>query len=214
MQAAYKQYRQLTASGHSVSVCYFDLVAYQDSYAAMVDFALNHDEESEDQIWVLQHFPVYTQGTACTQGTLSLSDIPVLKSDRGGQITYHGPGQIVMYPLLKLKRYDLGVKALVSKFEQSVIDLLTDYGVHSDRREGAPGVYVKQKKISALGLRIKHGTSYHGLSFNINMDLTPFNNIDPCGHQGLQVTQLSNLIETVDIKLVQDQLIQKFAALI
>ena len=180
----------------------------------MSEFAVNREEDSVDQIWLLQHGPVYTQGTACDQETLSMSNIPVVKSDRGGQITYHGPGQIVMYPLLKLKRYDMGVKSLVFKLEQSVIDVLDDYGVRGERREDAPGVYVKQAKIAALGLRIKRGTSYHGLSFNIDMDLKPFTNIDPCGYQGLEVTQLSTHVADIDLQQTGNKLVNKFIDLL
>ncbi|MCL4130441.1 UNVERIFIED_CONTAM: hypothetical protein GTU68_007488 [Idotea baltica] len=180
----------------------------------MTDFALNREDDSADQIWLLQHPPVYTQGTACRQETLSMSDIPVVKSDRGGQITYHGPGQIVMYPLLKLKRYGIGVKSLVASLEQSVMNVLMEYQLSSQRREDAPGVYIDEAKISALGLRIKRGTSYHGLSFNIDMDLAPFNNIDPCGYKGLQVTQLANHLKEVDFEVIQKDLAEEFAALI
>ena len=213
MQAV-KQYEVETSSGETIEVKLFDLISYSTSFHAMSEFAINREEDSTDQIWLLQHPPVYTQGTACDQETLRMSDIPVVKSDRGGQITYHGPGQIIMYPLLKLKRYDIGVKSLVSSLEQSVINVLEKYQISSERRQDAPGVYINQAKISALGLRIKRGTSYHGLSFNIDMDLTPFNNIDPCGYQGLQVTQLVNHCATVDIDLIQRQLIKEFVDLI
>ena len=211
---AIKQYEIETSSGETIEVKLFDLIPYSTSFDAMSEFALTREENSVDQIWLLQHSPVYTQGTACDQETLSMSDIPVIKSDRGGQITYHGPGQIIMYPLLKLKRYDIGVKSLVSSLEQSVINVLEKYQISSERRQDAPGVYLNQAKISALGLRIKRGTSYHGLSFNIDMDLTPFNNIDPCGYQGLQVTQLVNHCSIVDIDLIQRQLVKEFVDLI
>lgn len=214
MQPPIRQYTLQSATGHSITVRCFGLVPYQDSLVAMSDFALSRDENSNDEIWLLQHPPVYTQGTACTQNTLSISDIPVVKSDRGGQITYHGPGQIVMYPLLRLRRYDLGVKSLVFNLEQAAIELLMSYQVDSERREDAPGVYVDQAKISALGLRIKRGTSYHGLSLNVDMDLRPFSNIDPCGYQGLPVTQLSGLSSKVDMQEVQEQLVTHFTALI
>lgn len=150
--------------------------------------------QRDSEIWLLQHPPVYTQGTSCQQVTLLPSGIPVVKSDRGGQITYHGPGQIVMYPLLNLRDLGLGVKNLVYCLEQAVIDVLARYGVTASRRENAPGVYVQDAKIAALGLRVKQGFSYHGLSFNYAMDLTPFANIDPCGFKGLQVTQFKDLV--------------------
>lgn len=208
------QYQLLTASGNAIQVKLFGLIPYQDSFAAMSKFAISRDDQDNDEIWLLQHPPVYTQGTACHQETLSLSNIPVVKSDRGGQITYHGPGQIVMYPLLKLKQHQIGVKSLVAKLEQSVIDELEGHGIQSQRREDAPGVYVDGAKISALGLRIKRGTSYHGLSFNIDMDLSPFTNIDPCGYQGLQVTQLSALTQDVDFNAVSKDLLLRFVGLL
>lgn len=209
-----KQYELQTASGKPLQISEFGLVPYAESFKAMSDFAINRDGDSIDKIWLLQHPAVYTQGTACRQTTHEISNIPVVKSDRGGQITYHGPGQIVMYPLLKLKRYNIGVKSLVAKLEQSVIDVLAEYGIESSRRKDAPGVYVQEAKISALGLRIKRGTSYHGLSFNIDMDLTPFNNIDPCGYQGLQVTQLSTLNDEVVFEQIMNQLVLRFSELI
>jgi len=205
--------------GHSASkipilIDVFDEVDYQHSATAMAEFASTREDQSQDRIWLLQHPPVYTQGTACQQNTLQPSDIDVVKSDRGGQITYHGPGQIVMYPMLKLKRFDLGVKALVQRLEEAVIKLLQSYDIKAERRTDAPGVYVQQAKIAALGLRIRKGTSYHGLSLNIDMDLQPFKNIDPCGYQGLQVTQLANYVDGVDAKLIGRQLLRHFLALI
>ena len=155
----------------------------------------------------------YTQGTACEMATLLPSDIPVIKTDRGGQITYHGPGQWVMYPLLHLKRHSIGVRSLVGCLEQCIIDLLASEGVTALRRENAPGVYVNDEKIAALGLRIRRGNSYHGLSLNVDMDLAPFSNIDPCGYQGLKVTQLANLI-AVDEADLGKRLVQKFVELL
>lgn len=149
-----------------------------------------------NQIWLLEHSAVYTQGTSCQQQTLLPSDIPVVKSDRGGQITYHGPGQIVMYPLLNLKELGLGVKSLVNTLEQAAIDVLHESKIDAKRRKSAPGVYVDSAKIAALGLRVKNGMSYHGLSFNYAMDLTPFSNIDPCGFKGLEVTQFKDQVAT------------------
>jgi len=187
----------------------------------MVDFTQQRDQTSTankelDQIWLIQHPPVYTQGTACVQDTLLPSAVPIVKTDRGGQITYHGPGQIVMYPLLHLKSYGLGVKALVANLEQAVIDLLAKKGIQGERRADAPGVYVKQAKIAALGLRIRRGSSYHGLSFNVNMDLVPFQNIDPCGFEGLQVTQLIDLTSSLqpDFDVLGQSLVEHFVRLI
>jgi len=208
-----------TKSGWPILVKIYGQIPYSEAQQAMIDFNLNRDSRTEDQIWLLEHPPVYTQGTACQQTTILESDIPIVKSDRGGQITYHGPGQVVMYPLLKLKRYNLGVKSLVAALEQAVLNCLKHIGVTGERREDAPGVYVDQAKIAALGLRIKKGSSYHGLSFNINMDLAPFSNIDPCGYQGLNVTQLKDCIAITDIDDVSTDnmkmsLLEQFSKLI
>jgi len=139
-----------------------------------------------------------------------------VKSDRGGQITYHGPGQLIMYVLLNLKKHNVGVKALVNALEQSIIDFLLEYGVKAERKEGAPGVYVDGAKIAALGLRVKKGFSYHGLSFNLAMDLAPFSNIDPCGYQGMQVAQLKDLSDkdVSNIKDMGNSLVATFKGLI
>lgn len=191
------------------------LCDYQSVHQEMLDFTLARTSVDQDQCWLVQHKPVYTQGTACKQLTLTPSAIPIVKTDRGGQLTYHGPGQIVMYPLLKLKRCGLTVKALVQLLEQSVIDTLATFDIEAQRQAGAPGVYVNGDKIAALGLRIKQGCSYHGLSFNVDMDLTPFENIDPCGYQGLKVTSLANLVQgKPDYKIVEALLVEHFQALL
>ena len=202
-----------TPKGVHIKLKEFGLVDYELSHRAMKTFASERDESVTDEIWLLQHPPVYTQGTACEMATLLPSDIPVIKTDRGGQITYHGPGQWVMYPLLHLKRHSMGVRSLVGCLEQCIIDLLASEGVIALRRENAPGVYVNDEKIAALGLRIRRGNSYHGLSLNVDMDLAPFSNIDPCGYQGLKVTQLANLI-TVDEADLGKRLVQKFVELL
>jgi len=163
-----------------------------------------------DELWLLQHPPVYTQGMSCSSSTLTPSRIPVVKTDRGGQITYHGPGQLLAYVLADLKRRHAGIKWLVHNLEQLVIDLLADYGISADRRYGAPGVYVKDKKIAALGLRVRRGCSYHGLSLNVNMDLSPFDNIDPCGFKGLQATQLIDLGVGLSVEEVEQELLNLF----
>jgi len=171
----------LTTSGAiPVEVLVFGEVDYLESYARMAKFAAERAPEQADQIWLLQHPAVYTQGRACVANVLLPSDINTVKTDRGGQITYHGPGQIVLYPLINLRKHRLGVKSLVEKIEQSMIDVLAGLDIKSVRRADAPGVYVEDAKIGALGLRIRKGTSYHGLSLNVDMDLSPFANIDPC----------------------------------
>ena len=185
------------------------LVDYQATWDAMKQFTIERTAETRDEIWLLQHPPTYTQGLAgLPEHLLNPTNIPVVKIDRGGQITYHGPGQIVAYLLLDMRRWKIGVRELVTVMENSVIDLLAEYGVHAANRLDAPGVYVNDAKIAALGLKIKHGCCYHGLSFNVDMDLTPFNNINPCGYQGLKVTQACQLGITVGINELQAQLAQ------
>jgi lipoyl(octanoyl) transferase len=152
------------------------------------------DALPDDEIWFLQHSPVYTLGQAGRrEHLLQPGDIPVVASDRGGQVTYHGPGQLVAYLLVNLKRRSLGVKRLVRGLEQAVIDLLAESGLQGDRWAGAPGVYVDGKKLAAIGLRVRNGFSYHGLAVNVSADLAPFARIDPCGYAGLEATRLEDL---------------------
>ncbi len=172
-------------------------VEYQPTWHAMQSFTAARDETTPDELWLLEHPPVYTQGQAGKpEHVLDPGDIPIVQIDRGGQVTYHGPGQLVAYLLFDLKRHQLGVRDLVRKMEQSVIDLLADYGIESYGKVDAPGVYVQREgmeaKIAALGLRIRNGRSYHGLSLNVNMNLEPFSRINPCGYANLQVTQLAD----------------------
>lgn len=166
------------------------MAGYLPVFHAMQDFTARRGPDTPDEIWLVQHPPVYTLGLAGKpEHLLRESDIPVVNIDRGGQITYHGPGQVVCYLLLDLKRRGLGVKALVWRMEQAVIDLLAAHGVMAERRDKAPGVYVNEAKIAALGLRVRNGCCYHGLSLNVDMDLAPFANINPCGYPGLAVTR-------------------------
>jgi lipoyl(octanoyl) transferase len=185
------------------------LVEYLPTWQAMQDFTATRGPDTPDEMWLLEHPPVYTLGLAGKpEHLLRTTDIPVVKIDRGGQITYHGPGQIVVYLLLDLKRRNIGVKELVRRMEQAVIDLLAGYGTQAERRDKAPGVYVGNAKIAALGLRIKNGCCYHGLCLNVDMDLSPYAAINPCGYEGLAVTQARNVsiqdgIETLGEKLVE-----------
>jgi lipoyl(octanoyl) transferase len=150
--------------------------------------------QTPDEIWLLEHPPVFTQGmNGKPEHLLAPGEIPVVQVDRGGQVTYHGPGQLMVYLLLDIRRRKLGVRHVVSAMEQAVIDLLADYGVRGEARQDAPGVYVAGEKIASLGLRVRRGCTYHGLSLNIDMDLSPFSRINPCGYAGLNVTQLRNL---------------------
>ena len=211
MIKANNQFTLNTSSDRRILVSDFGEIPYEQSYKEMSTFASDRGEHDLDQIWLLQHPAVYTQGTACSLDALLPSDIVTIKTDRGGQITYHGPGQIIMYPLLALKQHNLGVKSLVSKLEQCMIDTLIEIGISAQRRDDAPGVYVRGAKIGALGLRIRKGTSYHGLSLNVDMDLTPFQNIDPCGYQGLQVTHIADHISgTVNATEVANSVLTKF----
>ena len=181
--------------------------SYTDTWQAMRDYTDRRNPDSQDQLWLLQHPPVFTLGQAGKpEHLLDPGPIPVVKTDRGGQVTYHGPGQLVAYLLLDLRRAGLGVRGLVSLLEQSVIRLLADLGIEAVARRDAPGVYVDDAKIAAIGLRVRRGCSFHGLSLNLDMDLSPFERINPCGYPGLRVTQLSELITGVDLPRVQQDL--------
>lgn len=168
--------------------------AYEPVWRAMQAFTDARDSHTPDEIWIVEHDPIYTLGlNGKREHVLNPGDIPVLQCDRGGQVTYHGPGQLVVYFLLDLRRRNLGVKHLVQLLEQAVIDTLAQYDIHAERKANAPGVYVDGDKIAALGLRIRKGCSYHGLSLNVDMELEPFNRINPCGYEGLKTAQLKDL---------------------
>ncbi|WP_283745165.1 lipoyl(octanoyl) transferase LipB [Sideroxydans sp. CL21] len=185
------------------------MVDYEPTWRAMQRFTDERTADTLDEIWLVQHPPTYTQGQAGKpEHLLNPTAIPVVKIDRGGQITYHGPGQIVAYLLLDLRRWKINVRELVRLMEQAVIDLLAEYGVAAQGREEAPGVYVGDAKIAALGLKIKKSCSYHGLSFNVDMDLSPFDNINPCGYEGLRVTQAIEVGIPVPWEELQAQLTQ------
>ncbi len=169
------------------------LVPYEPTWRAMQEFTTRRDASTPDELWLVQHPPVYTLGQAGKpEHLIHATDIPLVKIDRGGQITYHGPGQVVGYLLLDLHRRQLKVREMVSLLEQAIIDCIADYGLDARRKDGAPGVYIDGAKIAALGLRVKNGCSYHGLSLNVDMDLTPFTWINPCGYSGLQTIQLKD----------------------
>jgi lipoyl(octanoyl) transferase len=185
------------------------MVDYEPTWRAMQRFTAERTGETVDEIWLVQHPPIYTQGQAGKpEHLLHHTDIPVVKIDRGGQITYHGPGQIVAYTLLDLHRWKINVRELVRLMEQAVVGLLAEYGVKAEGRADAPGVYVGDAKIASLGLKIKKGCSYHGLAFNVDMDLSPFDNINPCGYEGLRVTQCIELGVTVPLEELQAELTQ------
>ncbi len=182
---------------------------YTQTWEAMKVFTAERQSETEDELWIVEHPAVFTQGiSGKSKNRLQNSDIPMVQSDRGGQITYHAPGQLVVYCLIDLRRLGIGVKKMVSLIESSIMDLFTTYGVESHLKEGAHGVYVKDAKIAALGLKVKNGATYHGLSLNVNMDLSPFSQINPCGYQGLAVTQLADLTDNVQLKTIGSELTQ------
>jgi lipoyl(octanoyl) transferase len=186
------------------------LADYLSTWHAMRAFTDSRSADTPDELWLLEHPPVYTYGVAGRTEHLPHGDsaIPVIKTDRGGQVTYHGPGQLIAYALIDLRRAGLTVRSLVERLEQAVLDLLQDYDVRGQRRDGAPGVYVSGAKIAALGLRIRGGCSYHGLSLNVDLDPAPFAAIDPCGYPGLPVTRLRDLGVAESTEGVGERLVQ------
>ena len=186
---------------------------YQDTLQRMREFTDARDDETPDELWLLQHHPVFTQGqSGKKEHILDPGNIPIVQSDRGGQVTYHGPGQLVCYLLIDIKRKQLGVRDLVDGIELSVIHLLAGYGIEAQAKADAPGVYVQDAKIAALGLRVRRARSYHGLSLNVSMDLAPYGRINPCGYEGLEVTDLAGLGVNEDISSVSVDLVAQLAA--
>ncbi|BAS67881.1 lipoyl(octanoyl) transferase LipB [Bathymodiolus septemdierum thioautotrophic gill symbiont] len=182
---------------------------YTQTWAAMRSFSAKRQAHTEDELWIVEHPAVFTQGiSGKAENLLNDNNIPVVQSDRGGQITYHGPGQLVIYCLIDLRRLGIGVKKMVSLIEDAIMDLLDTHGIDSELREGAHGVYVNGAKIAALGLKVKNGNTYHGLSVNVDMDLSPFLQINPCGYQGLAVTQMADLTDNVQLEAVGNELTQ------
>ena len=189
------------------------LQPYASTWLAMRQYTDLRDATSSDQLWLLQHPPVFTLGQAGKpEHLLDPGEIPVIHTDRGGQVTYHGPGQLIAYLLLDLRRAGLGVRALVSGLEQATISLLADHGIRAIARPDAPGVYVNERKIASIGLRVRHGRSLHGLSLNTDMDLQPFTRINPCGYPGLAVTQLADLGVKLEISDVGREFSRHLAA--
>ncbi len=196
-------------------VRYLGQVDYQDTWQAMRRLTEQRDTSARDELWVLEHPPVFTLGlNAKPEHVLAPGDIPVVPVDRGGQVTYHGPGQLVIYVLLDVRRRKLGVRRLVSILEASVVRLAAEHGIQAAPRPDAPGVYVGGAKLAALGLRVRRGASYHGLSLNVDMDLEPFRRINPCGHAGMPVTQLRDLGVTCTVREAADQLLPHLTALL
>ncbi len=183
-------------------------VDYLPTWHAMQHFTEKRDSGTPDEIWFLEHPPVFTLGLAGKmEHVLAPGDIPVVHIDRGGQVTYHGPGQLVVYPLIDLKRLKLGVRSLVEAIENSVITTLKEFGIQAVSKREAPGIYTPDgRKLASLGLRVRHGCSYHGLAFNIAMNLEPFERINPCGYAGLQMTQVSDLGGPKEVHVVSEKL--------
>jgi len=188
---------------------------YEPVWKAMHKFTDERTEEDADQVWLVEHNPVFTQGQAGkAEHVLNAGDIPVIQSDRGGQVTYHGPGQLVAYFLINIRRKKFGVRDLVTHIENLVINTLKAYNIDSAARPDAPGVYVDGKKICSLGLRIRRGCSFHGLALNVDMDLSPFLRINPCGYQGMEMAQVSQLGGPSELENVEQQLIQELVELL
>ncbi len=184
---------------------------YLDTWQAMRDFTDTRSEHTDDELWVCEHDPVYTLGqSGKREHVLNSADVPVVQSDRGGQVTYHGPGQILVYTLINLRRAGFGIREMVTRLENSAIALLAEQGCEAHSRRDAPGVYVEQAKVAALGLRVRKGCSYHGIALNIDPDLAPFLGINPCGFEGLAVTSVKEL----NIPVNMDQMTARFAQLV
>lgn len=200
------------AASLPLQVRYLGQQDYREIWQAMVNFTRDRTDETADELWLLEHTPVFTQGQAGkAEHVLFPGDIPVVQSDRGGQVTYHGPGQLIAYPLLNLRRLNMGVRDLVTLIEQALVALLSHYGIRAYPKPDAPGVYVDEAKIASLGLRVRRSCSFHGLSLNVSLDLSPFSRINPCGYQGLQMTRLTDLLKVMPtMEQVAAQLVDQF----
>ncbi|WP_028384632.1 lipoyl(octanoyl) transferase LipB [Legionella moravica] len=184
---------------------------YDDVWHRMKEFTSNRNEHSNDELWLLEHYPVYTQGQAGKpEHILNANAIKIVQSDRGGQVTYHGPGQLVAYVLMDIRRRNLGIRTLVCQLEQVLITTLAHYSIEANTRCGAPGVYVADKKIASIGLRVKNGCTYHGIALNIDMDLKPFSGINPCGYAKMEMTQMSYFIPDIRLEEVSQRFEQSF----
>ena len=193
-----------------LQIRHLGLQNYLPTWKAMQTFTNERNPGTDDEIWLLQHPPVFTLGQAGkSEHVLNPGNIPVIKIDRGGQVTYHGPGQLIAYLMIDLRKKSLGPRHLVTAIEQSLINLLADYGIRAHLQAGAPGVFVNDCKIASLGLRIRKGCSFHGLALNVDMDLSPFKNINPCGHEGMAMTQLIEHIPRAKMDDVEKQLPQQ-----
>jgi lipoyl(octanoyl) transferase len=184
---------------------------YDAVWRRMKDFTINRDEHTSDELWLLEHFPVYTQGQAGKpEHVLNPQSIPIVQSDRGGQVTYHGPGQLVAYILMDIGRRNLGIRTLVCQLESVLITTLAQYNIHASTQCGAPGVYVEDKKIASIGLRVKNGCTYHGIALNVDMDLSPFSGINPCGFAKMEMTQMRDFLPSIRLDDVSHHFEQSF----
>ncbi|MGO1245872.1 MAG: lipoyl(octanoyl) transferase LipB [Oceanisphaera sp.] len=205
---------------HQLTIRHWGSVAYEEVWHAMQDFTNQRTQETQDELWLVEHPPVFTQGQAGKpEHILNLGDIPLVKSDRGGQVTYHGPGQLIVYLMLDVRRKKLGIRHLVTSMENAIVGLLADYHINAYAKPDAPGVYVAnsddiENKIASLGLRVRRGCSFHGLALNVNMDLAPFLRINPCGYAGMAMTQSCALGGPQTLDEAQSQLIPKLAELL
>lgn len=194
-----------------INIHYLGVQDYDPVWLNMKNFTINRTAETADELWILQHNPVYTQGQAGKpEHILNTNSIPIIQSDRGGQVTYHGPGQLVVYVLVDLIRLNIGVRTLVSKLEHVLISILERYQITAYTRCGAPGVYVNEKKIASIGLRVKNGRTYHGIALNVNMDLKPFYDINPCGFAKMEMTQISYFQPTATLDEVSQYFVLDF----
>lgn len=194
---------------HQIHIKKLGVCEYVSVWQQMKLFTEHRQADTPDEIWIVEHFPVFTQGQAGKpEHVLNPKNIPIVQTDRGGQVTYHGPGQLVVYPLIDLRRANIGVRQFVSILENSVIDLLAEYKIVAYSKSDAPGIYVENRKICSIGLKIKKGCSYHGIAFNINMDLEPFSRINPCGFSQLKMTQMRDYISDITINDVDEKLCQ------
>jgi len=191
-----------------LKVRHLGLQSYEPVWQAMQQFTDAREKNTEDEIWLVQHPRIFTLGKAGKrEHLLNPGDIPVVQVDRGGQVTYHAPGQLVAYVLLDLNRLGVGVRELVTRLENAIINVLAEYGIAAESRRDAPGVYVDGRKIAALGLRVRRGYCFHGMALNVDMDLEPFARINPCGYEGLEITQITDLVDDVDFEVVSQQLL-------
>ncbi|MCL5272458.1 MAG: lipoyl(octanoyl) transferase LipB [Gammaproteobacteria bacterium] len=194
-----------------MNIKYLGIQEYEEVWRQMKDFTINRNEHTSDELWLLQHFPVYTQGQAGKpEHVLNSQSIKIVQSDRGGQVTYHGPGQLIAYVLMDIKRRNLGIRTLVTQLEKVLINTLENYNIHASTQCGAPGVYVDDKKIASIGLRVKNGCTYHGIALNIDMDLSPFGGINPCGFAKMEMTQVRNFLPTIHLDDVSHHFEQSF----